>query len=141
MAEPRPPLDPADDLAVRNLIAQLGVMADTLPIDDLDSYLACFTDDAVWEAPIGVSRGIGEIKAAAEDRRRSGAQGPGAHSRHVLSTQAVWADGDGARSESYFFAVGSTDTDPTIRIVGYYQDRLVRSPTGWRIAHRHVTFG
>lgn len=141
MAEARSPLPPADDLAVRNLVARLAVMADTAPIDQLDEYLACFTDDAVWESPTDVRRGIAEVRAGAEERRRAGSQGPGANGRHVISTQAVWADGDDALSESYFLAVGDTLGTPTPRVIGYYRDRIVRSPTGWRIAHRHVTFG
>ena len=142
MAEPRTRLDPADDLAVRNLVARLAMMADTAPIDALEDYLACFTDEAVWESPTEVRRGIAEVRLGAEERRRAGAQGPGTHGRHVISTQGVWADGeDRAVSESYFMAVGDTVGTPTPRVVGYYRDELARTPTGWRIAHRHVTFG
>jgi hypothetical protein len=142
VAEHRGPIAPGDDLAIRNLVARLAVMADTVPIDQLDEYLACYTDDGVWESPTEVRRGIAEVRLGAEERRRSGAQGPGTHGRHVISTQAVWGDGpDRAVSESYFMAVGDTLGTPTPRVVGYYRDELARTPTGWRIAHRHVTFG
>jgi len=142
VSDDRAAIDPVDDLAIRNLVAKLAMMADTAPIDQLDEYLACYTDDGIWESPTEVRRGIAEVRLGAEERRRAGAQGPGTHGRHVISTQAVWAAGpDAAVSESYFMAVGDTVGTPTPRVVGYYRDELTRSPTGWRIAHRHVTFG
>jgi len=137
----RKPLAAEDDLAIRNLLAELAMMADTAPIDALDEYLSRYTDDAVWESPAETRRGIAEIQAGAEERRRAGVQGPGSHSRHVVSTQALWADGDDALSESYFMAVGDTTGDPAIKIIGHYQDRLRRTPEGWKLAERHVTFG
>ena len=59
----------ADELEIRNLIAQLAQMADMLTIDELDTYLACFTEDAVWDMAGNVRKGHDEIRAGAEDLR------------------------------------------------------------------------
>ena len=137
----RTPLAPRDELAVRNLVAELAMMADTVPIDRLEGYLSHFTPDAVWASPAETRTGTAEIRAGAEERRRAGVQGPGSHSRHVVSTQAVWADGEDAVSESYFMSIGETTGEPEVRIIGHYRDRLRRTPEGWKVASRHVTFG
>jgi hypothetical protein len=135
-------LDPADELAIRNLVARLAQMADMAGIEELDDYVGCFTEDGIWEAPIGTSRGREEIRQAATERRKSGGQGPGSNSRHVISTHSVRADGpDQAVSEAYFTAYANTTTAPTILIIGYYYDTMRKTPEGWQIAHRQITFG
>src|SRR4051812_48814462 len=60
----------ADELAIRNLIARLAQFADMAPIDGLDDYIACFTDDASWEMGDIVNRGREGLLEAARERRR-----------------------------------------------------------------------
>ena len=38
-----------DELAIRNLLAALSWQADRTMMEDLPSYVECFTEDAVWE--------------------------------------------------------------------------------------------
>lgn len=144
-----PPVDRgADDAAIRTLIARIAHFADWQ--EDLDRYLDLFTDDAVWEFPGAEGQGaqgarvVGRaaIRADREERRGSGFQGPGTHTRHLVTTVAVDADdADGATADSYWLFFGETSTAPTIRLMGRYHDRLVRTADGWRLAHRTITVG
>ena len=132
---------------IRTLLARIAQLADT---GDLDEYLTCFADDAVWAMPdnpaVGMSanekRGHAEIRAGAEERRASGLQGPGTDSRHVLTTVAVSVESDTrATARSYFQFYGTTSTAPTLRTMGQYDDVFVKGERGWRLAHRAITVG
>ena len=135
------------DAEIRTLLARIAQLADT---GDLDEYLTCFTDDAVWAMPdnpaVGMKanakRGHAEIRQGAEERRASGLQGPGTDSRHVLSTVAIALESDvRATARSYFMFYGTTSTTPTLRTMGQYDDVLVKGEHGWQLAHRTITVG
>jgi 3-phenylpropionate/cinnamic acid dioxygenase small subunit len=138
----------ADEQEIRNLVARLAHLADMDP--DLADYLACFTDDAVWEFPgsqrdqLGHSRTEGKDQIAADRRKRraDGFQGPGTNTRHVNTTLAVRVDGsDTAEAESYWLFVGDTLGTPVVRSIGHYHDRFARTPGGWKLAFRQITTG
>lgn len=132
----------ADDLAIRNLVARLAHLADMAGAEELDEYVAMFTEDASWEMAGNERRGRDAILEGARERRQSGTQGPGTHSRHVITTQAVRFDGpDTAVSDAYFLFVADTDTSPVIRLVGHYHDRFRREAGIWRLARRRITRG
>ena len=130
----------ADELEIRNLVSRLAQLADD---GDLDEYLQCFTEDAVWDggAALGASKGHEELLAAAKERRRTGRSGPGSHSRHVVTTQAVTLDGDTARSRAVFHYYTGTDATPALAMLGVYEDRFARSARGWCLAERRVLTG
>ena len=134
-----------DDAEIRSLLARIAQHADTC--EDLDDYLALFTEDAVWGMPdnpaLGIAanqkRGHAEIRAGVEERRASGIQGPGTSTRHVLTTIAVDVGDDGrATARSYFLFLDSATPPPTIRSVGQYDDVLQRDERGWRLARRDI---
>ena len=129
----------ADELAIRNVIARVAQLADT---GDLDEYLTLFTEDASWEMPgVAPRQGHGDIRTGAEERRASKLQGPGANSRHVITTTAIWTDGDSATGRSYWMFVTNTIEQPTVSLIGQYDDTFVRTATGWRLARRAITMG
>ena len=137
-----------DDAAIRTLIARIAHFADWQ--EDLERYLDLFTDDAVWEFPgdprqdVGPSRvqGRAAIRADRSERRRSGFQGPGTDTHHLVTTVAVDVGEDGtATADSYWLFVGDTRTQPTIRSIGRYQDTFHRLPSGWRLARRVISVG
>jgi 3-phenylpropionate/cinnamic acid dioxygenase small subunit len=133
---------PADDLAIRNLVARLAHLADMSGPDELDEYVGLFTEDATWGMPDNQRTGRADILDAARERRLSGQQGPGTNSRHVITTQAVRFDGaDSAVSEAYFLFVADTTTTPTIRFIGHYHDLLRREGGTWKLARREITPG
>ena len=136
----------ADDAAIRSLLARIAQYADTC--EDLDDYLALFTEDAVWGMPDNPALGIAanqkhghaEIRSGVEERRAGGIQGPGTRTRHVLTTIAVDVESsDRATSRSYFMFLDSTTTPPMIRSAGQYDDVLQRDERGWRLARRDIT--
>jgi uncharacterized protein (TIGR02246 family) len=132
----------ADELQIRNVVARLAQLADTSGPDDLGEYIDLFTGDATWEMPGSERRGRLEILEGARERRRSGQQGPGTNSRHVITTQAVRFEGtDSAVSDAYFLFVADTTGAPVIRLIGHYHDLFRREQGGWKLARRQITPG
>ena len=132
-----------DDLAIRKLIADLAVQADT---GELDDYLALFTEDAVWEMPANPASGVpaayrsgrDDIGVSVVERRSIGVQGPGTGTMHHLTTQRIEVSGDAASGHIYYQFVGMVDGKPTIRTLGQYLDRYRRTDDGWKLAHRTI---
>ncbi|HEX5268442.1 MAG TPA: nuclear transport factor 2 family protein [Acidimicrobiales bacterium] len=137
----------ADDAAIRTLLARVAHFADWQ--EDLERYLDLFTDDAVWEFPGDrrqqveptAVRGRDAIRADRSERRRTGFQGPGTGTHHLVTTVAVDVEGDDATADSFWVFVGDTATAPAIRSIGRYHDRQRRTEGGWRLAHRVITVG
>jgi SnoaL-like domain len=94
-------------------VSNLAHMADMAPEDELDGYVALFTDDARWEMPGSVRQGRDDILAGALDRRKNGIQGPGTNTRHLITTHAVRVDGDTATGNAYFMLVADTSRSGT----------------------------
>ena len=62
-------------------------------------------------------------------------------SQHMISNHQVAIDGDTATSRCYFHAQHvrrAADGGPNYIVAGRYQDRLVRTDQGWRIARRDL---
>ena len=135
--------DVAAELEIRNLIGALAINAD---IGEVDEYAALFTEDAVWEMPANpamgleatVKKGRDEIAAGARERRESGLQGPGSGTWHSITTQQISINGDEATGRLYYQFLGKPDGSPAVLTLGRYADRYVRTPAGWRLAHRTI---
>ena len=103
---------------------------------DWPLFRTCFTDDVLAEYDgIATWRGVDEIT----DSMTTSHADMG-HTMHQLSNLAIAVDGDTAEARSYVDAVlmaadGQTGLNPR----GFYDDRLVRTADGWRIAHRRFT--
>ncbi len=129
----------ADELAVRNLIARVAHAADH---GTLDEYVELFTEDADWLFPNGPRHGRADIRAGAEGRRSDGLTGPGANSRHIITTLAVEVGPDGtATADSYWLFYRQTTTTPTIFNMGHYHDTVRLDGGRWRLARREITLG
>lgn len=125
----------ADDLDIRRLIARLAHLADT---GELDEYITLFTEDAAWGGGAQpIRRGREEILAAAQARKRDGLAGPGAGTRHVVTTSWIEIDGEEATGRSVFHFYVETDSEsPRLASLGTYCDRFRRTPEGWLLAER-----
>jgi 3-phenylpropionate/cinnamic acid dioxygenase small subunit len=131
----------ADELEIRNVLAEALWLADNAPIDDLDPYLACFTEDAEWEMFGDVRRGHADIRAGAEDRRTSGMMGPGSQVMHFLSCTVVAFEGETtAAVKSYIQAYRNVPNNPEIFLMGRYNDTFSRVDGSWKLAKRVVIF-
>src|SRR5262249_10578819 len=136
-ADPKPHQDAvgtaADELAIRNIVARLAQLADAASSDDMIEYASLFTADATWALTTNTSssrqenRGIEEILATARQRRAARSQGPGSHTRHLISTQVVvFKTADAAHSQSYWQVFAQTNSNhPTLIGIGEYQDEFL----------------
>jgi len=137
----------AAELEIRNVLARLAQLADT---GETDEYVSLLTDDVVWAMPpnpaIGLPaserRGHDEIAAGQRERMAAGHQGPGSNTLHMISTLSVRFDSDdAATARSYFTFWTSTASEPAVTSVGRYEDLFRRTPGGWKLARRTITFG
>lgn len=133
-----------DVIAIQTLLARIAQLADT---GEIVEAVACYTPDGVWELadatglPLetGALRGHAEIEAGIRERQEKGVQGPGTHTRHDISTTVVSVDGDRATAASYFRFYREAHLTPVLAAMGRYDDVLLRTPGGWRLAHRVIT--
>ncbi len=132
----------ADELEIRNLLAELVWHADTTGMDDVDEYVACFTPDAEWEMRGVVRRGHSEIRAGAIERRTAGTQGPGSKLAHFVATTTIeFESDDRARARSYIQAYRDAHSDaPKLSVMGQYHDVFQRTSEGWKLHRRRVDF-
>lgn len=137
----------AAELEIRNALARLAQLADT---GDTGEYVSLLTDDVVWAMPanpaVGLPaserRGHDEIAAGQRERMAAGHQGPGSNTLHMISTQSVRFDRDDtAVARSYFTFWTTTTSAPTVTSIGRYEDVFRRTPDGWKLARRTITFG
>lgn len=123
----------ADDLAadrdaIRDLLARYTYNGDRGHLDEL---AACFTDDGVLEYPARAPKGPAEIKASLSSGTRDARL---TFVRHHITNPLIAIDGHSATARSYFTVHSNFGPDHS----GTYDDRLVRTPEGWRFAHRRV---
>lgn len=140
----------ADELEIRNLVAELSQLADTASDDELDSYLALFTEDATW-AVLADGEGLSaqertgrqEILEGVRERRAAGIQGPGTQTRHVVSTLVVtFETSDRAFARCYWhYYTDTSSSAPVLALMGEYRNTFVRTPSGWRLARRELVPG
>ena len=99
-------------------------------------FRTCFTDDVVAEYD-GIATwvdvdGITDFMTTAHAHMR--------HTLHRISNEAITVHGDTATARSYVDAVlMAADGHSGINAIGFYDDDLVRTRDGWRIARRHFT--
>ncbi|MCV7199166.1 nuclear transport factor 2 family protein [Mycobacterium angelicum] len=62
------------------------------------------------------------------------------HLLHRLSNQVITIDGDTAVARTYVDAlIMMADNQTGVNGIGFYDDEIVRTPDGWRIARRRFT--
>ena len=121
----------ADHQAIVELTATYCWALDEKAFDRLRHV---FLPDATAQLGSSSQRGIDEIidRVSTTLARFEGSQ-------HMVSTHLIEVDGDTATCRCYLYAqhvrpVG--DEPPLLAVGGRYEDRLVRTADGWRIAHR-----
>jgi 3-phenylpropionate/cinnamic acid dioxygenase small subunit len=109
-------------------------------VDERDFAAAAgvFTDDCLAEYGISDTE-IMHSSAAVSQWLASRLHGGALTSHHISNVQIGFADADHADAISYVYAwhrLPGVAEDPIIH--ARYVDRLQRTPTGWRIAHRRM---
>jgi len=102
---------------------------------DFEALRDVFLPDATAE----LGRHLEGIDAIIE--RIAGALGPLDDSQHLIGNHQVRLDGDQATCRCYLQAQhvrAAAEGGPNFIIAGRYEDRLRRTPAGWRIAHRSL---
>lgn len=103
---------------------------------DWDLFRTCFTDDCDADyGVIGRWHGVDEITEWMRATHE-----PCGHTLHRITNVSVAASGPGVVSRSYVDAlVLAAGNQSGTRAAGYYDDDLVRTDDGWRIARRRFT--
>ena len=115
---------------IRDLLARYTYNGDRGRIEAL---AACFAEDGTLEYPGNHATGPAAIAAALAGG--TGARNPAlTFVRHHITNPLIELDSDRAHARSYFTV--HTDIGPDHS--GTYSDTLVRTPQGWRFAHRLV---
>ncbi|MFV8161526.1 nuclear transport factor 2 family protein [Mycobacterium sp. 134] len=103
---------------------------------DWPLFRTVFTDDCVLDyGQIGAWNGV---DAVTEFMDQSHAMA--GHTMHRLSNHAIAVDGDAATARTYIDGlIMAQDNNSGVNAVGFYDDELVRTADGWRIARRVFT--
>ena len=126
--------DVVDRLAIDDLLTRYATAVDTR---DWALYTTCFTADALidYTAAGGITGRLPEVRAWLAEVMVYFPV-----SQHIVANRVIVLDGDAATSRSYLFnpmGVGERRELAGLFFEGaFYQDRLVRTLDGWRIAER-----
>jgi 3-phenylpropionate/cinnamic acid dioxygenase small subunit len=128
------PTEIEDRLEIDALLTRYATAVDA---KDWLLYESCFTRDAFidYTSSGGIKGSLSEVR-----RWLSQVMPVFAMTQHLVTNRAIKVDGDTATSRSYFFnPLGLPDGKGGMSVYfdgGYYNDKLVRTPAGWRIKER-----
>jgi 3-phenylpropionate/cinnamic acid dioxygenase small subunit len=123
-----------DRRAIDDLLTRYAAAIDTKDWDLLDT---CFTPDAFidYTSAGGTKGNYPEVRAWLAEALAAFPM-----TQHLVTNRTVTLDGDTGRGRAYFYnPMGSPGPDGAMQLFfvgGYYNDRFVRTPDGWRIAER-----
>jgi 3-phenylpropionate/cinnamic acid dioxygenase small subunit len=130
-----------DERDIRELLHRYATALDE---KDWVLFGRCFLPEssALYET-IGLLEGYQAIEAACRRALKNMSR-----TQHLIGNVSVMIEGDTARSSCYLHAQHVRPNTPggdSNIMAGRYDDRLVRTPRGWRILHRRLqvwwTFG
>jgi 3-phenylpropionate/cinnamic acid dioxygenase small subunit len=103
---------------------------------DWSLFRTVFADDCELDyGEIGTWNGVDAVTEFMEQ-----AHAMAGHTLHRLTNQAITLDGDKATARTYIDGlIMFADNDSGVNAVGFYDDELVRTGDGWRIARRRYT--
>lgn len=114
-----------DDVAIRDLLARYCLYLDR---DDVESWVVLFTADATYAV-------YGRIFSGHDGLRRMLSGAP--RGLHLGGPPVIEVDGDRARTQQNLLFVDSANGESRGAV---YDDELVRTAHGWRIASRRCRF-
>lgn len=99
-------------------------------------FRTVFTDDCELDyGEIGAWKGVDAVAQFMEQ-----VHAPAGHTMHRLSNQAITVDGDTAVARTYVDAlIMIGDNSNGVNGIGFYDDEIIRTVDGWRIARRRFT--
>jgi 3-phenylpropionate/cinnamic acid dioxygenase small subunit len=125
--------DVADRIAIDDLLTRYATALDA---KDWDLFSTCFTPDAFidYTAAGGIKGKFPEVRAWLAQVMAGFPM-----TQHLVTNRVVQVTGDTATCRAALFnPMGVKDGDSLAVFLegGYYRDKLVRTPEGWRIAER-----
>jgi len=101
---------------------------------DWPLFRTVFTDDCRLDyGEIGTWNGVDAVTDFMELSHA------GVQTLHRMSNQVIEVDGDRARARTYVDMVMVGEGSSGVNVIGYYDDEIVRTADGWRIARRRFT--
>lgn len=99
-------------------------------------FRTVFTDDCELDyGEIGVWKGLDAVTEFMEQ-----VHALAGHTMHRLSNQAITVAGDKAVARTYIDGlIMAGDNNSGVNAIGFYDDDIVRTEEGWRIARRRYT--
>lgn len=99
-------------------------------------FRTVFTDDCVLDyGQIGTWNGVDAVTDFMEQTHAMAG-----HTLHRMSNHVIAVDGDTATARTYVDAlVLAADNASGVNAAGFYDDELVRTAEGWRVARRVFT--
>jgi ketosteroid isomerase-like protein len=122
-----------DEAAVAELMIRYAIAVDAR---DMVRYASCFTDDVeVTGFSGGAITGLEPYVAWVGT-----ALARYSHTHHLIGNQVVVIDGNTAHMRSYVQAmhVLAAEPDVMIGLWGIYDDHVIRTADGWKIAKHHL---
>ena len=101
---------------------------------DTELFLSAFAEDAVMTREGGDIVGMDELRAD-RARRYEGKTGDVGR-RHINGSYLITPTSDGAEARAYYLLMDVTVRPPNVISSGYYEDKFVRTNSGWKIKHR-----
>jgi uncharacterized protein (TIGR02246 family) len=103
---------------------------------DWPLFRTVFTDDCELDyGEIGVWKGVDAVTDFMEH-----VHALAGHTMHRLSNQAITVEGDKAAARTYIDGlIMAGDNKSGVNAIGFYDDEIVRTDAGWRIARRRAT--
>ena len=101
---------------------------------DTELFLSAFAKDAVMTREGGDIVGMDELRAD-RARRYEGKTGDVGR-RHINGSYLITPTSDGAEARTYYLLMDVTIRPPNVISSGYYEDKFVRTNSGWKIKHR-----
>jgi uncharacterized protein (TIGR02246 family) len=103
---------------------------------DWPLFRTVFTNDCELDyGEIGAWKGVDAVTNFMEQ-----VHAMAGHTMHRLSNQAITVDGDKAVARTYIDGlIMAGDNKSGVNAIGYYDDEIVRTDDGWRIARRRYT--
>jgi 3-phenylpropionate/cinnamic acid dioxygenase small subunit len=99
-------------------------------------FRTVFTDDCELDyGEIGAWKGVDAVTDFMEQ-----VHAMAGHTMHRMSNQVITVDGDTAEARTYVDAlIMAGDNKSGVNGIGFYDDEIVRTADGWRIARRRFT--
>lgn len=125
--------NPEDRAAIHDLFTRYCCALDN---GEVETVVACFTEDAALKSPVVDIAGHDEIRAFAG--RFAAQRAAGTQFRHMVTNIAVTVDGDRAVATAYLLVLISQGGSHRTLPPGRYECDLVKRDGTWRFARRTV---